>query len=81
MCGKPECFQQLIHRERAFREISPDLDILPHCQIRDQIVHLKYIAQMLPPILGEALLGKGAHPLTTHRDLTGVRAVDSANDI
>ena len=42
--------QKLVHIKRTVTQICAYLHIFPHRQIRDQVVHLKNIAQMLPAV-------------------------------
>lgn len=45
-----QCVHQFIHIQRTVTQISTNLNIFPEGQVRNQIVHLENVTQMLSPV-------------------------------
>ena len=73
--------QELIHIQRLFAEVGPYLNVLPDCQIGDQIVHLKHIAQVIPPISRQLLRVHLPQGDIADGDLPRIRRVNTADDV
>ena len=73
--------EQLIHIQRAAGEVSAHLDVFPHGQVRDEVVHLEDVAQMAAAVEGQGLLVHIGHTLAVDKNVAGVGAVDAAQDV
>ena len=73
--------QELIYIQWLFAEVSPYLDVLPDSQIGDQIVHLKHIAQVIPPISRQLLRVHFPQGDIADGDLPRIRRINTADDV
>ena len=62
-------------------QISTNLNIFPEGQVRNQIVHLEYITQMLSPIQGQLLLCHILQPFSINRNTSFICPVNTAYNI
>ena len=71
--------QKVVNRERVFRKMRRDFDILPNREVRHQIVELEHEAKLASTVFANRLLAEGRDggaayfDRTPHRPLQGRR--------
>ena len=81
MLLKSQGGEHLFDIKRMIREIRAHFDILLHIQVRDQVVHLEYVAKVLPPVAGQLLFVHVLELVTVYADKTFIRRIYSAYNI
>ena len=69
---KSEYLQKLVNIERLIGEVCARLDILLYIQVRDKIVHLENVAEVLAPVIGERLFAEVFEPVAIYDYLAAV---------
>ena len=80
MLCQPQRFQQFIYIQRPIAQIGSDLDIFPNGQIRNLIIHLKYVTQVLSAIECQLLLIHIGDLLALNRDASLVCLINSSEN-
>ena len=81
MLIQTERMQKFINIQRIIRQVRAHLDILLHIQVRNQIVHLEHITEMFSAVLRQLLLTHILKLVARDRDITGVRVIDSSDNV
>ena len=78
---QPQRFQQVVYVQRIVAQIRTDFHILLDIQVRDQIVHLENIPQMLPAVQRQILFVHFPNGFPVNGDLAAVRRFNAADDV
>ena len=78
---QPQRFQQVVYVQRVVAQVRTDFHIFLNIQIRDQIVHLENIPQMLPAVQRQILFIHFPNGFPVNGDLAAVRRFNAADDV
>ena len=78
---KSQSVNKFIYIKGIFTKVSTHFNIFPYRKVGDQIVHLKYVSQMLPSVLGKVLFVHSSGSLTADYDVSLIRTVYAADYI
>ena len=81
MLKQAQDFQELVNVQRLIREICPCFDVFLDVQIRDEIVHLEHIPQMLAAVAREAFFVHILQLIAADEDLPCIRTVDPSENV
>ena len=81
MLVEPQRPHQLIHLQWFVTQIGSDFDVLPHRQVRDQVIHLEDVAKVFAPVAGQLLFPHGTAVFSVDADVPAVRGVNPADDV